>query len=149
MAPSLKRKRESVHNKDEKVEKKRTRLSIAEKVEVIKKLENGISAENICIEYGIKKQTVSDIKKTKENIKKHALKINDDDLCNVRKVLTSTNNNLDEAVFKWFLQMRSSGLPVRGIEIQHAALRFAQQFKILNFKASSGWLFKKNFCKIF
>jgi hypothetical protein len=46
---------------------------------------------------------------------------------------------LDDAVYKWFSQLRSSGLAVRGIEIQAAAERLSKQ---MGLKASSGWLFR-------
>ena len=43
--------------------KKRTRLSVAEKLQLLKKYEAGFSLKSLCEEYGIKKQTVSHIKK--------------------------------------------------------------------------------------
>ena len=49
--------------------KKRTRLSVAEKLQLLKKYEAGVSVKSLCEEYGIKKQTVSDIKKDKERLK--------------------------------------------------------------------------------
>lgn len=49
---------------------------------------------------------------------------------------------LDDAVYKWVSQLRSSGLPVRGIEIQAAAERLTKQMGLEQFKASSGWLFR-------
>ena len=38
--------------------KKRTRLSVAEKLQLLKKYEAGVSVKSLCEEYGIKKQTV-------------------------------------------------------------------------------------------
>ena len=43
--------------------KKRKRLSVAEKLQLLKKYEAGVSVKILCEEYGIKKQTVSHIKK--------------------------------------------------------------------------------------
>ncbi|KAK9679157.1 Tc5 transposase DNA-binding domain [Popillia japonica] len=51
------------------------------------------------------------------------------------------DRSLDDAVYKWFCQLRSSGLVVRGVEIQAAAERLAKQ-EIKNFKGISGWLFR-------
>ena len=41
-----------------------------------------------------------------------------------------------------FCELRSSGLAVRGVEIQAAAERLAINVDINNFKASPGWLFR-------
>ena len=41
--------------------RKRGNLSIVEKLELTKKLESLVSAIRVCDEYGVKKQTVSDI----------------------------------------------------------------------------------------
>jgi hypothetical protein len=52
---------------------------------------------------------------------------------------------LDDAVYKWFSQLHSSGLAVQGIEIQAAAERLSKQMGLEQFKANSGWLFR--FCQ--
>ena len=41
-------------------------LSVGEKLELIKKLESGVSVIRVCDEYGVKKQTVSDIRLSKD-----------------------------------------------------------------------------------
>jgi hypothetical protein len=45
---------------------KRANLSVKQKLEFTKKLESGVSVACVCEEYGAKKQTVSDIRKTKD-----------------------------------------------------------------------------------
>ena len=52
------------------VVKKRVRLSVAQKLQLIAKLEAGASVQHVCLEYGIAKQTVSDIKKSKPSLLK-------------------------------------------------------------------------------
>ena len=49
---------------------------------------------------------------------------------------------VDKAVYSWYLEQKAAGASVRGVDIQHAAERFAKEFKEDNFKASSGWLFR-------
>lgn len=49
---------------------KRINLTLNKKLEVIQKLESGVSVSRICEQYGIKKQTVSDIKKKQRQNKK-------------------------------------------------------------------------------
>ena len=58
--------------------RKRTNLSIGAKLELIKKLESGVSVARVCDEYGIKKQTVSDICRSKEKLQAYAVKFNVD-----------------------------------------------------------------------
>ncbi|KAG7163426.1 Tigger transposable element-derived protein 7-like 67 [Homarus americanus] len=43
---------------------------------------------------------------------------------------------------KWFVQQRSCGNVVRGVEIQAAAVKLASHMGIENFKASDGWLWR-------
>jgi hypothetical protein len=46
-------------------QKKRANLSVKQKLELIEKLESGVFVTCVCEEYGVKKQTVSDIRKAK------------------------------------------------------------------------------------
>ena len=48
--------------------------------------------------------------------------------------------NLDEAVYKWYSQQRAEGVPVRGIDIKHAAQRLAEHLNHSGFNCSDGWL---------
>lgn len=50
--------------------------------------------------------------------------------------------DVDDAVYMWYQQKCSAGVPVRGVELQAAAERFAQCFGRTDFKASTGWLFR-------
>ena len=51
--------------------RKRVNLSVVQKLELIKNIENGASVAGVCEQYGIKKQTVSDIRKSKEKLMKY------------------------------------------------------------------------------
>ena len=55
------------------VKRKRVTLSLAQKLELISKLESGHTVAQVCAIYGVKKQTVSDIKKSKEKLKKYSV----------------------------------------------------------------------------
>ena len=47
---------------------------------------------------------------------------------------------LDKAVFKWFMSARSSNIPVRGLVLQEKANYLTKILDIANFKASNGWV---------
>ena len=54
--------------------RKRVVLSIAEKLEPIKKLESGVLVVRVCDVYGVKKQAVSDIRRYKDKITSYVMK---------------------------------------------------------------------------
>lgn len=128
--------------------KKRVILSINQKLELIKKLESGVSVARICDEYGCAKQTVSDIRKAKEKLKKYAIKfdvgVNKDRSGIVRSrkhMKVARNKDLEEAVYKWYVQQRSVKVKVRGIEIMAAAAKLADHMGVAC-QASTGWLWR-------
>ena len=47
---------------------------------------------------------------------------------------------LDQAVFKWFLNIRSQNVPLSGAIIQENASSYAKELNIENFKTSDCWL---------
>ncbi|KAG7176917.1 Tigger transposable element-derived protein 7-like 5, partial [Homarus americanus] len=113
-------------------------LSVDQKLELIRKLVTGASVSRVCDEYGVKKQTVLDIRKTKDKLIAFSLKYNVD----TTSKSSSVDTNLEEAVTKWFVQQRSCGNVVRGVEIQAAAAKLASHMGIENFEASDGWLWR-------
>lgn len=52
----------------------------------------------------------------------------------------ATNKDLEDAVFKWFLQQRSMGNPISGPILCEKAKILAQKLGCSSFKASNGWL---------
>ncbi|KAG7172019.1 Tigger transposable element-derived protein 7-like 15, partial [Homarus americanus] len=130
------------------LKRKYVTLSVNQKLELIRKLEAGASVSRVCDEYGVKKQTVSDILKAKDKLIAFPLKYNVDatsksSSVGVRKRMrVAKDTNLEEAVTKWFVQQRSCGNVVRGVEIQAAAAKLASHMGIENFEASDGWLWR-------
>ena len=114
-----------------------------EKFKVIEDHENGMTRVQIMDKYNLKKTTVHDIIKAKEKTKNIIKNIE----CTRRsgKVYRHRKiplENLDEAVYKWYTQERAEGVPIRGVDIQHAAERLAEHLGHENFKCSSGWLWR-------
>ncbi|KAG7176150.1 Tigger transposable element-derived protein 7-like 71 [Homarus americanus] len=96
-------------------------------------------------EYGVKKQTVSDISKAQDKLTVFSLKYNVDANFKSSSVgarkhrRVAKDTNLEEAVTKWFVQQRSCGNVVRGVEIQAAAAKLASHMGIENFEASDAF----------
>ena len=51
----------------------------------------------------------------------------------------------DEAVLKWYQQMRSTEVNIPGFTIKDAAVKIARKLGMEDFQASDGWLFR--FCR--
>ena len=120
---------------------KRVHLSIHQKLQLIKRNEQGVYVATLCKEFGVAKQTVSDIKKSKESLKKYAVE-NNVGANNERKTMKpALNSHLDAAVFKWYFQQRSCGNNVRDVEIMAAAEKLAQHMGV-KCQASAGWLWR-------
>lgn len=129
--------------------RKKVVLTIAQKVEMISKIENGASKKQMCLQYGIGETTVRDVLKQKEKLLAFATVSNSGSGMKKRKTMKkSTYSELDSALAEWLVQERSEGTPVSGPNIAAKAKVF---FDLLglegNFDASSGWLhrFKKRY----
>ncbi|KAF5918469.1 hypothetical protein HPG69_011911, partial [Diceros bicornis minor] len=123
---------------------KYTTLNLEEKMKVLSRIEAGRSLKSVMDEFGISKSTFYDIKKNKKLILDFVLK-QDMPLVGAEKRKRTTGakyGDVDDAVYMWYQQKRSAGVPVRGVELQAAAERFAQCFGRTDFKASTGWLFR-------
>jgi hypothetical protein len=121
---------------------KRKAIDLATKIEIIQKHESGEKQIKLCADYKLNKQTVSNIISQKVSLKEAYEK---NFATNKRmKLRKSPLEELDEAMFIWYGQMRSKGLPIGGNIILEKAKVFADMMK-LDFKASQGWLdnFKK------
>jgi transposase len=132
------------------VKRKRVTLSITQKLQLIDILERGVSVAHVCELYGVKKQTVSDIRKNKEKLTQFLLKydLNKSSRSGFgftardrKHVKSAQNENLEEAVYKWFVQQRSSGVVVRSVELRAAAEKLSEHMGIA-FRASDGWLWR-------
>ncbi|KAG7159730.1 Tigger transposable element-derived protein 7-like 2, partial [Homarus americanus] len=115
-------------------------LSVNQKLELIRKLEAGALVSRVCDDL--------DIRKAKDKLIAFSLKYNVDatsksSSVGARKCMrVAKDTNLEEAVTKWFVQQRSCGNVVRGVEIQAAAVKLASHMGIENFEASDGWLWR-------
>ena len=124
---------------------KHVNLSIGEKLELTKKLESGVSVVLVCDEYGVKKQAVSDIRRSKDRLTSYEMKFDvatskdRKGAVHKRKHVTVRNSReWEEAVYKWYVPQRS--VSVRGLEIADAANKLARHMGTESLKASDGWL---------
>ena len=132
--------------------RKHVTLSIEQKLTILKKVAGGASLTTIAKEYDIGKSTVSDIKKNEEKLKKFAAGMESFSVdSKSRKIMRLANDDeLDQALYLWFVQKRSQNIPVSGPLLTekalqlHALLHESNMESVTEFKASKGWLWR--FC---
>ena len=125
-----------------KTQSQRVQLTIPQKVVLLNKLEAGASVTSLMNEFGVGRSTVSEIKHAKDKIRKFAAEIESSSGPLQRKSMRSSKyRELDEAVYKWYVQQRGINVNVRGVEIMAAAESLAQAMG-LECKASAGWLWR-------
>ena len=121
-------------------------LTIKQKLEIIEELENGVKPVTISLQYGIPKQTISDIKRSKEKFLKYASESDnsrESTQCKKaglerKRIQYGKSEKLEEAVMKWYQQQVGVGVGVRGIELKNASKRLGAQMGMTNFTASDG-----------
>ena len=136
--------------------RKRVVISLKKKIELLDKLEKGVPVAHLAQEYGVARQTISDFKRNKDNLRAYAAQLSSDQGVSdpkfgKRKTLKKGKYvDLEKAIIKWYRQEDSVGVNVRGAEIQSAAMRLAAQMNVADFNASGGWLhrFRQRHCRL-
>ena len=105
-----------------------------EKYEARKKIEGGCLNKTVAADYDIPPSTLSTWLKSKDKIVKAfkggaSLKM--------QRLKPCGNENLDQALYTWFVQMRQQGVPVSGLVLREKALRYAKEMDIKVFTASN------------
>ena len=107
------------------------------KYEALKELEKGTPHKDVAFFFGVPKNTLSTWKKDKDKIFK---KYNSSLIS--KRVKPEMYEELNKAVHKWFLILRSENVPISGPMFKEKALEFAGGLNIEGFQASEGWLEK-------
>lgn len=123
---------------------KQTRLSIEDRVKILKRLENGEKSVKLAHEYKVTASGIANIKKCKENLLKHRSSLIMCQGKTSKKRCTGVENSrLDQSLYEWFLQERNNGNHVTGPMIQKKALEINKNLNgPESFKASTGFLHK-------
>ncbi|XP_066026205.1 tetratricopeptide repeat protein 28-like [Pocillopora verrucosa] len=127
--------------------RKRSVLSIKDKQIIISRLDKGEKGTNLALEFGISKQQISDIRKNKDKILKLTNNIETSEGLKRKSLKLANDERLDQALYTWFIQQRSTGTPISGPLLQGKAKHFSMQLNgesadHESFKASTGWLDK-------
>ena len=78
------------------------------------RLEKGEKGTNLPAEYGVSKQQISDIRKNKETSMKFADILETSERVKRKLLKVAHDEQLDKALYVWFIQQRTSGTPISG-----------------------------------
>ncbi|MGH0117396.1 UNVERIFIED_CONTAM: hypothetical protein FKN15_034583 [Acipenser sinensis] len=112
-------------------------LALAERVEVLKKLENKESQTSIALSFGVNQSTISRIQKNKEKILEEWQKNGNP---HRKRNRAGKAEDVGAALLQWFIQARTRQIPVSGPLLMEKANRLAQGLGLMDFKATNGWL---------
>ena len=131
--------------------RKRVVLTLENKLCVLDRLAKGEKASKVASEFGIGNSTVTDLKKNESKILSFVSSIESLSVCsNERKIMRlAEDEKVDEAVYLWYVQKRSQGIPITGPVLREKAQLFHQQLQCdkpsSSFQASTGWQWR--FCQ--
>ncbi|XP_076169774.1 uncharacterized protein LOC143147920 [Ptiloglossa arizonensis] len=120
---------------------KKTALTIQQKLDIVRKLDSGTTVSQITREYSIHSTTVRRIQRNTLTL--HRLG-NQGALTRTKKKLRRPQNEeLENQLYKWFIERKALGDPVSDRLLQKQAQKMSRHFAgTKGFKASMGWLAK-------
>lgn len=108
----------------ERQRRKYRQILLSDKANIVRRLESGERVKDLAKEYSVSESTISHIKKQKEAIVlKHLQNSSIGNKENTR-LGGGEHSALEEALFKWFCQMRSLGEPISGDPLHYSTLLF-------------------------
>ena len=111
--------------------------TLREKAQALKDIEKGLWNKEVAAKYNVPKITISTWVKNKDKILSSL-----EEGQNVKRLKLggAAHEALDQALFKWFLNIRNQNVPLSDAIIQEKVSSYAKELNIENFKASDGWL---------
>ena len=113
------------------------RKSLLDKYQALKDIETGLSKKEVARKHDVPLSTLSTWFKNKEKIINAVTQGKGRKTKNVKG---GRNDELDQAVYKYFLNLRSQNIAVSGPILKEKAMAYARQLNISDFKGSDGWL---------
>lgn len=130
-----------------KTDKKRKRevMTIERNIENIREIQKGVSVSILAKQFDVPRSTIYDLKNDADKIIEWSTRMESIDAQpNKRKTMKmAKNSSIDDALYLWFTQKRSQGVPLSGPLLAEKAMFFSQKMdENSTFKASQGWLEK-------
>lgn len=122
--------------------RKHETLTLVQKMEILKRVDSGMSFTDIANHFHIGRSTVYDIHKYRDRIENYVTTA-ESGIEKRQTMRTGAYPQLEETLFAWFLQERQRHTPITADVLRQKALDFYEKiYKNNNFRASEGWLSK-------
>lgn len=118
--------------------RKRTSLTITEKLALLAEVEKGRKKVDICREYGIPSSTLS----TYMNHKDVYLTAVRENRCEAKRLRASHKEDLSRALLRWYHQTSALGSPPNGPQLQSKAEELARHLGYEDCTVSSTWIYR-------
>lgn len=137
-------KRSNVTSSSSEAKRPHVSLTILQKVDILKKLDEGTPPRCLSKDFGISCRTIYDIRKNKEKILNfYTSSDSDKGIANRKSVRPPKNADLDVILFEWFKQRRSENIPITGPLLREKAKELHKELKLTeSCDYSQGWLTK-------
>ncbi|XP_073536165.1 tigger transposable element-derived protein 5 [Phyllobates terribilis] len=122
----------------------RKAYSIKDKLEAIERVKNGERQASVSRDFGVPGGTLRGWLKDEQKLRWFLDQLGGDVGTQRKKMRLANEEEIDRAVYSWFLTLRQQGIPLSGPIIQAQAEMFAKQIygEDCTFKASHGWFWR-------
>ncbi|XP_056378915.1 tigger transposable element-derived protein 5 [Hyla sarda] len=122
----------------------RKAYSIKDKLEAIERVKNGERQASVSRDFGVPGGTLRGWLKDEQKLRWFLDQLGGDVGTQRKKMRLANEEEIDRAVYSWFITLRQQGIPLSGPIIQAQAEMFAKQIygEDCTFKASHGWFWR-------
>lgn len=122
--------------------RKHTFVSMQQKLAILERLDKGESVQSICREFKVGKSTVNDWRRNRKSIETFCTQIEGEKVLSNRCTLKKPKlEQVDDALWLWFMQERRRGTPISGPILKEKAMILHKKLEGNDtFTASDGWL---------
>ncbi|KFU90198.1 Tigger transposable element-derived protein 5, partial [Chaetura pelagica] len=122
----------------------RRAYSIKDKLQAIERVKKGERQASVCRAFGVPGGTLRGWLKDEPKLRWFLAQLGGDVGTQRKKMRLANEEEIDRAVYSWFLALKKHGIPISGPLIQAQAEAFARQIygEGCTFKASHGWFWR-------
>ena len=116
-----------------------------QKLLILEEIDKKVDGKEICARFNLAKSSLSKIVSDREKI--YSALASGKFTSKSKRICTAKFEDVEELLFEWYQNVRTSNIPVSGDVLKEKAISIVQEFEIVDFKASDGWL--SNFLRRF
>nr|XP_033788935.1 tigger transposable element-derived protein 5 [Geotrypetes seraphini] len=122
----------------------RKAYTIKDKLQAIERVKSGERQASVCRDFGVPGGTLRGWLKDEQKLRWFLDQLGGDVGTHRKKMRLANEEEIDRAVYTWFISLRQQGIPLSGPIIQAQAEAFAKQIygEECTFKASHGWFWR-------